>query len=218
MVTVKCPHCGYVVAEGQTTCSQCERPVTSETTGSSAATRRATRFLSWMRGQTTTSGTSAHSPGSRHALKYLPDEADLGDFRTISECFKLTTKRLIFESESKRLLVLPGGQDLSAAMLHDVDHAFLGRKQDLPVWVGWLGVVAVGAALGAESGLGVIIGGAIVAAWYFLGSTVLEFRVDGEPLGTLTVVSAGGVDQELATAKAFVEKVFAAKAQSSRPA
>ncbi len=215
MVTVKCPHCGYVVAEGQTTCSQCERPVTSETTGPSAATRRATRFLSWMRGQTTTSGTSAHSPGSRHALKYLPDEADLGDFRTISECFKLTTKRLIFEGESKRLLVLPGGQVLSAAMLHDVDHAFLGRKHVLPVWVGLLGVVAI---LSAQTIYMVIIGGAIVAAWYFLGSTVLEFRVDGEPLGTLTVVSAGGVDQELATAKAFVEKVFAAKAQSSRPA
>lgn len=152
------------------------------------------------------------------ALKYLPDEEDRSEFSLTNQGFKLTNQRLIFEGESKRLLILPGGRVLAAAMLQDVDVAFLGRRHVLPTWVGLLGAVAVLAALGVQSGVGFVVGTALVAAWYFLGATVLEFRVHGEPLGTVSVVSAGGLDQELGAARAFVENVFEAKAHSGRVA
>ena len=152
------------------------------------------------------------------ALKYLPDEEDRSEFRLTNQGFKLTNQRLIFDGESKRLLIIPGGRVLAVAMLEDVDVAFLGRTHVLPAWVGLLGAVATLAALGVQSGMGFVVGAALVAAWYFLGATVLEFRVDGDPLGTASVVSAGSVDSELGAARAFVEAFFEAKAHSRRVA
>ncbi|NUQ10781.1 MAG: hypothetical protein HUU26_00415 [Gemmatimonadaceae bacterium] len=148
------------------------------------------------------------------ALRYLPDEEDRNEFRVGSQRFKLTTRRLFSDGESKRLLIIPGGRVLSVAMLEDVDLAFLGRTHVLPTWVGLLGAVAAVAALAAQSGIGFVLSAALVAAWYFLGATVLEFRVDGSSLGTVSVVSAGGLDQELVAARAFVEAFFEAKAHS----
>lgn len=80
MVTMKCPHCGYVVAEGQATCSQCERPVTTGATGA---------------------GGASAVPGSRSALKYLPDEADRGEFRTINESIRIIHARVAEPKERR---------------------------------------------------------------------------------------------------------------------
>lgn len=152
------------------------------------------------------------------ALKYLSDEEERNEFRVANQGFKLTNQRLICDGESKRLLIIPGGRILTAAMLEDVDVAFLGRTHVLPTWVGLLGAVAALVALGARSGMGFVLSAALVAAWYFLGATVLEFRVDGSSLGTVGVVSAGGLDQELGAARAFVEAFFEAKTHSRRVA
>lgn len=149
------------------------------------------------------------------ALKYLPDEEDRNEFRVANQGFTLTNRRLVFDGESKRLLIIPGGRILAAAMLEDVDVAFLGRTHVLPTWVGLLGAVAALAALAAQSGMGFILSAALIAAWYFLGATVLEFRVDGSSLGTVSVVSAGGLDQELGAARAFIQAFFEAKAAQS---
>jgi hypothetical protein len=149
-------------------------------------------------------------------LKYLPDEKDVSEFQTSDQSFKLTSQRLIFEGESKRLFVLPGGRVLIAAMLRDVDVAFLGRQHVLPTLVGLFGAGILLLSLTTSSMLGVVLGAVVVAAWYFLGGTVLEFRVKGCPIAAMSVTSFGSMHQELAGARDFVDKVFDAKEQCFR--
>jgi len=150
---------------------------------------------------------------SQTTLKYLPDEQDRAEFNTAGQSLKLTNQRLIFEGESKRLFVLPGGRVLAAAMLRDVDVAFLGRQHLLPTWVGLLGVGM--ALLGLQlNALVVILGVGVVAAWFFLGGTVLEFRVKAQPMATMSVMSFGALDQEITGAREFVDKVFEAKGEA----
>lgn len=149
-----------------------------------------------------------------NALNHLPDEEVRKEFRMANQGFTLTNQRLIFEGVSKRFFVIPGGRVLAAAMLNDVDVAFLGRTHVLPTWVGLFGALAALAALGVQSYMGFLVSAALVAVWYFLGATVLEFRIDGSSLGSVSVVSAGGLDPELAAARAFVEAFFEARAHS----
>jgi hypothetical protein len=152
------------------------------------------------------------------ALKLLPGEEGRGEFRTQHQLVRLTNQRLIFEGETRRFFVFPGGRVIAAAMLQDVDVAFLGRIHVLPTWAGLVGAGVFLGALGMESLLGILLGAGIVAAWYFFGATVLEFRVDGLPLATIGVVSLGGLDQELGGARDFVDAFFAAKAKALHPA
>ena len=148
--------------------------------------------------------------------KYLPNERDVTDFRTHEQVFRLTTQRLIFEGETKRLFVFPGGRVFSAAMLGDVDCVFLGRQHLLPGWVALLGAAIVLFGLSGPSVIAILLGVALTAVWYFLGGTVLEFRVDGHPLGTMNITSFGSQKSELSGARTFVDRFFAAKSEASR--
>jgi len=151
------------------------------------------------------------------SLKYLPDEHDVTDFRGPQQTLILTNQRLIFEGETRRLWVLPGGRALTAAMLGDVDVGFLGRQYLLPTWVGLLGIlIALIGLLEARSVLAVLLGVVLTLAWYLLGGTGLEFHMGGHVCMTMNITGFGSEEEQLSGARTFVEHFFAAESDLAR--